>query len=65
MKITESAALPFRQGSTVHVLLHDARVIEANVILVSRTVSGIKARVLSGSLLMTIDPEQVIKVLKY
>lgn len=63
MKITQN--LPFRQGSTVHVKLHDTRIVQADVILISNTVSGVKVRILSDRLLLTVDPEQVLQVVKY
>jgi hypothetical protein len=53
-----------KKPKQVHVKMYDGRVLVGTVCAVEKTVSGVKVRVLSGNLLVTINADRIFRVVK-
>lgn len=59
----KTPAKPILTGDELVVSMHDGRKLRCEVLNVFQTVGGIKIKVQSGALLLTVDPGQVIQIL--
>jgi negative regulator of replication initiation len=57
--------MDYSVGSRVRVKLHSGKIVEAEITAITNQSAGRKIQILYGSMMATINPEQIIEVLKY